>query len=127
LSVPARRTSDLIMLDLLSGRVHQVYPAVAVTAAGAWFEARSTSSVRFRTLTPEERDQYWETGEPQGKAGGYAVQGLAAMFVTEISGSYSGIVGLPLFETAELLRRAGVATGLSRTAGGREDNTGEHA
>jgi septum formation protein len=68
----------------------------------------STSAVRFRTLTPEECGDYWDTGEPRDKAGGYAIQGLGAVFVEWLSGSFSGVMGLPLFETAELLRGAGV-------------------
>ena len=68
----------------------------------------SVSSVRFRVLTAEEISAYWETGEPKDKAGAYAVQGLAAVFIESLSGSYSGVMGLPLFETSELLRAAGV-------------------
>jgi septum formation protein len=68
----------------------------------------SVSSVRFRELTAEECAAYWETGEPRDKAGGYAVQGAAAVFIESLSGSYSGVMGLPLFETAELLRAGGV-------------------
>ncbi len=64
--------------------------------------------MRFRPLTLEECNAYWETGEPRDKAGGYAVQGAAAVFIESLSGSYSGVMGLPLFETAELLRAAGV-------------------
>jgi len=66
------------------------------------------STVRFRELTMQECAAYWETGEPCDKAGGYAVQGAAAVFIESLSGSYSGVMGLPLFETAELLRAAGV-------------------
>jgi len=69
----------------------------------------SVSQVTFREIEPTEREVYWETGEPQDKAGGYAVQGLAAVFIRSISGSYSGIVGLPLFETSELLGSTGVS------------------
>jgi septum formation protein len=68
----------------------------------------SISEVRFAKLTLEECAAYWETGEPHDKAGGYGVQGIGAMFVQSVNGSYSGVMGLPLFETAELLRNAGV-------------------
>ncbi len=66
--------------------------------------------MRFRALTPAECAAYWDTGEPRDKAGAYAIQGAAAVFIESLSGSYSGVMGLPLFETAELLRAAGVPT-----------------
>ena len=65
----------------------------------------------FRDLVPQEIESYWATGEPADKAGGYAIQGRAAQFVTRLEGSYSGVMGLPLFETAELLREAGIGVG----------------
>jgi septum formation protein len=93
------------MLRALSGREHRVLTAVAVQdAKGAVQAALSTSRVRFSPLTPRQIAAYAASQEWQGKAGGYAIQGCAAAFVAHISGSYSGIMGLPLFETARLLR-----------------------
>jgi septum formation protein len=86
-----------------------VMTAVAVAQSRGVALRLNVSSVRFRKLTLEECNAYWETGEPHDKAGGYAVQGAAAVFIESLSGSYSGVMGLPLFETAELLRAAGVA------------------
>jgi septum formation protein len=91
------------MLGRLSGRSHEVHTAVAVRHAGGAAARLSSSSVTFRELTPAEIDWYWHTGEPADKAGGYAVQGRAAAFISHIAGSYSGIMGLPLYETWELL------------------------
>lgn len=98
------------MLAELAGREHTVLTAVAlgVSGAGAPLRALSRSRVRFAPLTGAEIAAYVASGEPQGKAGAYAVQGLAAAFIGRISGSYSGIMGLPLFETAQLLRAAGL-------------------
>jgi septum formation protein len=95
------------MLQSLSGKTHRVLSAVAlVDAAETW--RLSISRVTFRTLTREECAAYWGTGEPEDKAGGYAIQGRAAMFVSRLEGSYSGVMGLPLYETADLLAEAGV-------------------
>lgn len=91
------------MLQRLSGNTHEVHTAVALLHAGGTDTRVSTSEVSFRTLTPAQIDWYWHTGEPADKAGGYAVQGLGAVFIRHIAGSYSGIMGLPLFETWELL------------------------
>lgn len=102
------------LFSKLSGTVHQVFSAVAVTglAAGASgiYETHriSRSEVEFRVISAEERQRYWQTGEPRDKAGGYAIQGLAAAFIKHLNGSYSGVVGLPLFETAELLKEFGI-------------------
>ena len=95
------------MLGLLSGTTHRVLTAVAVQHGRRRDAALSVSRVRFATLTPPQIARYVESGEPLGKAGAYAVQGAAAAFVEYIGGSYSGIMGLPMFETAQLLRRAG--------------------
>jgi septum formation protein len=95
------------MLERLSGRSHEVLTAVAL-AATTTEVALSRSRVWFRALTAEERAAYCATGEPLDKAGAYAIQGLAAAFVARLEGSYSGVVGLPLFETAELLRAVGI-------------------
>ena len=91
------------MLGRLSGRTHAVHTAIALLHAQGSAARVSSSTVTFRELTPAEIDWYWHTGEPADKAGGYAVQGRAAAFISHIAGSYSGIMGLPLFETWELL------------------------
>lgn len=91
------------MLGRLSGRTHEVHTAVAVRHVDGAAARISSSSVSLRELTSEEIDAYWATGEPADKAGGYAVQGRAAVFIRHIAGSYSGIMGLPLYETWELL------------------------
>ncbi|HEY8508806.1 MAG TPA: Maf family protein [Steroidobacteraceae bacterium] len=105
---PRDRAHALEMLTRLSGRTHEVLTAVAL-ATSAGVEMRlSTSSVRMRTLTESECNAYWESGEPRDKAGAYAIQGLGAVFIESINGSYSGVMGLPLYETAELLRAAGL-------------------
>jgi len=91
------------MLGRLSGRTHAVHTAVALLHEHGSAARVSSSTVTFRELTPAEIDWYWQTGEPADKAGGYAVQGRAAAFISHIAGSYSGIMGLPLYETWELL------------------------
>jgi septum formation protein len=105
---PRDREDGLAMLGRLSGRSHGVLTAVAVADARGVDLRLSVSTVRFRDLSSQECVAYWETGEPCDKAGGYAIQGAAAVFIESLSGSYSGVMGLPLFETAELLRAAGV-------------------
>jgi len=97
-SAAARR-----MLGRLSGRTHEVHTAVALRHPGGAAARVSSSSVTLRALEPAEIDWYCGTGEPLDKAGGYAVQGRAAVFISRIAGSYSGIMGLPLYETWELL------------------------
>ncbi len=96
------------MLTELSGRTHRVLTAVAVQHGDQRLRALSTSRVRFAPLTTADVRAYVASGEPMGKAGAYAVQGRAASFIAHISGSYSGIMGLPVFETAALLHEAGV-------------------
>jgi septum formation protein len=89
---------------LLSGRRHRVYGGIALISPDGHLRTRLvTSMVRFRTLTPDDIDSYIATGEWQGKAGGYAIQGMAAIFVQQISGSYSNIVGFSLFDVAAML------------------------
>ncbi len=105
---PRDRADGIAMLQRLGGRTHEVLTAVAIAAAGEVALRLSASAVRFRDLTLEECEAYWETGEPRDKAGGYGVQGHAGVFIEFLSGSYSGVMGLPLFETAELLRAAGI-------------------
>ena len=91
------------MLGLLSGRAHQVLTAVALQNTRRSLDDLSRTTVEFRELSDEEIQAYWDSGEPRDKAGAYAVQGRGALFVRHISGSYSGVVGLPVFETARLL------------------------
>jgi septum formation protein len=96
------------MLSELAGRTHRVLTAVAVQQGPQRFEALSTSRVSFEAMTDEKIRAYVATGEPMGKAGAYAIQGRVAMHITRINGSYSGIMGLPLWETASLLQAAGI-------------------
>ncbi|MBA2413974.1 MAG: septum formation inhibitor Maf [Burkholderiaceae bacterium] len=92
----------------LSGRTHEVRTVVALAMEGSLTTAMSVSTVSLRALTEPEIERYCATAEPYDKAGGYAVQGLAAVFIERIEGSYSGVMGLPLFETARLLALAGL-------------------
>jgi septum formation protein len=102
-------TDAVTCLRLLSGRRHHVFTAVVlVTPDGARSQRISDSTVAFARLTDAQIDAYVRSGEWAGKAGGYAIQGRAAAFVRALQGSYSGVVGLPLFETAQLLRGRGV-------------------
>ena len=96
------------MLRELAGQTHRVLTAVAVQKGNRRFEALSTSRVSFDAMTAAQIRSYVATGEPLGKAGAYAIQGRVAMHITRINGSYSGIMGLPLRETAMLLRAAGL-------------------
>jgi septum formation protein len=105
---PADRADGLAMLAALSGRTHDVLTAVALATERDLTLRVNSSSVRFRDIGRAEIEAYWETGEPRDKAGGYAIQGYGAVFVAALSGSYSGVMGLPLLETAELLRAAGI-------------------
>ncbi len=108
LGKPVGREDALDMLASLSGKTHRVVTGVALVKADQEAVRISDTQVTFRQLTDAERERYWESGEPQDKAGSYAVQGLAAQFVTRIDGSYSGVVGLPLYETGELLSEFGI-------------------
>jgi septum formation protein len=108
LGKPADRAEALAMLAALSGREHQVLTAVALAAAGRLESRVVASRVSFRALRAGEAEAYWATGEPCDKAGGYGIQGLAAVFVSQIEGSYSAVVGLPLCETAQLLGEFGI-------------------
>jgi septum formation protein len=96
------------MLQLLSGRIHEVLTAVAVSGPAGMLSRIVTTQVTMREISAAEIAAYWATGEPADKAGGYAIQGLAAIFVKQIHGSHSAVVGLPLFETAHLLCQQGV-------------------
>lgn len=111
------------MLSLLSGREHEVLTAVAVAQGDRLHEALSVSSVRFRTIGREEMLAYWHSGEPCDKAGAYAVQGLGAMFIARIEGSYSGVMGLPLYETMQLLANFGITGTALLQEFGKESST----
>ncbi len=108
LGKPADRAAGLAMLARLSGRTHRVLTAVALAGTDGVRSLLSQSEVRLRRLSAAECAAYWDSGEPCDKAGAYAIQGLGAVFVEELRGSYSGVMGLPLFETAVLLAEAGV-------------------
>ena len=108
LGKPRGRAHALAMLERLSGRSHRVLTVVALVN-GREATRLSASTVTFRPTTAGERAAYWDSGEPRDKAGAYAVQGRAALFIARIEGSYSGVMGLPLYETGELLREFGVS------------------
>ncbi|MGC3979980.1 MAG: Maf family protein [Steroidobacteraceae bacterium] len=108
---PADRAAGVAMLQKLAGRRHHVYTGVAVCHERGLQHTLSVTEVGFRPLSAAECQAYWNSGEPQDKAGGYAVQGLAAAFITHINGSYSGVMGLPLAETAGLLANVGWSLG----------------
>lgn len=107
LGKPADARGAARMLAGLAGRTHRVLTAVALQHGRRRHAALSVSRVHFAVLGPRRIADYIASGEPEGKAGAYAIQGRAAAFVEHISGSHSGIMGLPMFETAQLLRRAG--------------------
>ncbi|CAK0775727.1 nucleoside triphosphate pyrophosphatase YhdE [Gammaproteobacteria bacterium] len=106
LGKPRDRAEGLAMLAVLSDRSHEVVTAVALVWPGQEATRLCVSRVRFRAMSPREMAAYWETGEPWDKAGAYAIQGRGALFVASLEGSYSGVMGLPLFETGELLAEA---------------------
>ncbi|MFZ4873724.1 Maf family protein [Janthinobacterium sp. Mn2066] len=108
LGKPADRAEAEDMLRRLSGRTHQVFTSIAVHAEGMAEQRTQISQVRFAVLTPASIAAYCDTPEPYDKAGAYGIQGSAALFVEHIEGSHSGIMGLPLYETAQLLRQAGL-------------------
>jgi septum formation protein len=107
LGKPASNREAVAMLERLSGRTHQVLTSIAVHGVDIAEQITQVSHVRFATLTPEQIRAYCASQEPYDKAGGYGIQGAAAVFIEHIEGSHSGIMGLPLFETASLLRKAG--------------------
>lgn len=99
------------MLQALSGRTHRVLTAIALALPGPdapVLERISDTEVHMRAITTAEIDAYWASGEPAGKAGAYAIQGRGAVFIRHIHGSYSGVMGLPLYETAQLLQAQGL-------------------
>ena len=108
LGKPTDEQEAIATLMKLSGGVHEVLTAIAVVNAEQTLYSVVKTSVKFKILTPEICRCYWKTGEPADKAGAYGIQGLGAVFVEEIKGSYSAVVGLPLCETSALLQQAGV-------------------
>ncbi len=105
---PADEDECVAMLTALAGRTHEVMTAIALLHDGRLRAATNTSRVSFRAIGEAECRRYWASGEAVGKAGAYAIQGFGAVFVSRIEGSHSGVMGLPLFETAVLLDAAGV-------------------
>lgn len=105
---PADRDEAVETLSRLSGHTHQVLTAVAIVTEEQTRSVVVTTDVRFRRISLDECEAYWQSGEPQDKAGSYGIQGFGAVFVEEIKGSYSAVVGLPLTETAEMLVQAGI-------------------
>ena len=108
---PRDEADALQMLQALSGRWHRVFTAIALALPGpqgAVLERCSDTEVQMRSIQIEELRAYWASGEPQGKAGAYAIQGQGAAFISNIRGSYSGVMGLPLYETAQLLQSQGL-------------------
>ncbi len=108
LGTPADAAQAADFLARLSGREHEVLTAVAFKFGERMETELSATAVRFRALDPVEIRRYVASGEPMDKAGGYGIQGAAGAFITEIRGSYSGVMGLPLYETAQLLKRFGI-------------------
>jgi len=108
LGKPADRDDAIRILQALSGKTHEVHTAVAVCSGDRLLEAVSITEVHMRALQEDEIGRYCDSGEPFGRAGAYGIQGLAGTFVSHIAGSYTGVMGLPLFETANLLREAGI-------------------
>lgn len=104
---PENEADAYRMLGLLSGRTHTVMSAVAVVDDNQVLSALSQTEVTFRALTEKEMKEYWLSGEPLGKAGSYAIQGLGARFIKHIQGSYSAVMGLPLYELDQLLTESG--------------------
>ena len=109
LGKPQDREEACEMMKRLSGKTHQVLTSVAIKNDEFFSQALQTSCVTFAELTSEMIEAYIDTSEPYDKAGGYGIQGLAGKFIKRIEGSYSGIMGLPLYETSELLKKAGIA------------------
>ncbi|RJX32632.1 MAG: septum formation inhibitor Maf [Oxalobacter sp.] len=110
LGKPANRDEAVQILRQLSGRTHQVLTAIAIKHREKIWQTTQISEVSFASLTDEQIQNYCATPEPFDKAGGYGIQGLAAVFISHIAGSYSSIMGLPLYETAQLLQQAGIKT-----------------
>jgi len=105
LGKPGGRDHGMDMLRRLSGRTHEVLSAICVLDRGKEYTALNTSLVTFASITEEEISQYWDSGEPADKAGAYAIQGRAGGFITKLEGSYSAVMGLPLYELAEIMKK----------------------
>ena len=114
LGKPRDKNDVISMLTLLSGRTHQVLSGVAMVYEQKILSRVSVTDVTFNKITTTQIEAYWQTGEPMDKAGSYAIQGFAAIFVKEIKGSFSNVVGLPLYETAELLQAFNIPVWWSR-------------
>jgi len=112
---PTDEADALDMLSVLSARTHTVLTGVAMIGPRGTDTAVSATDVRFREVHPDEARRYWQSGEPRGKAGAYAIQGSGGVFVEAIMGSFTGVVGLPVFETAALLEAAGLEVLPART------------
>ncbi len=108
LGKPCNEAEAVNILRQLSGRTHHVYTAVSLRAGTEHWQTVSITAVTFRVISLDEMIRYWHTGEPADKAGAYAIQGLASVLVSSIQGSFSGVVGLPIFETANLLAHVGI-------------------
>ena len=108
LGKPTDREHGLAMLQRLQGRTHEVLSIAVLLDSRDESNTLSRSLVTFAPMTSADIERYWDSGEPLGKAGGYAIQGRAATFIARLEGSYSGVMGLPLYETAQLLRQAGL-------------------
>lgn len=109
LEKPQSEADCVRMLGLLSGRRHQVYTGLCVLSDADPGLSCTETEVTFRRISRAEMAAYWASGEPHGKAGAYAIQGFGAVFVEKITGSYTNVMGLPLFETAQVLRSHGIA------------------
>jgi len=109
LGKPLHEKDAVDMLLALSGRTHTVLTGVALKTSTRTQTKLSSTEVRFREIGRDEAHRYWQSGEPADKAGSYGIQGIGGMFVESISGSYSGVMGLPVFETVELLSAAGIS------------------
>ena len=109
LGKPENAAEARAMLRQLSGNTHQVLTAVCVSVAGQCFDVLQSSDVRFKTLSAAEIEAYIASGEPMDKAGAYGIQGLGGVFVAHLSGSFTGVMGLPVYETMQLLQQCGVA------------------
>jgi septum formation protein len=109
LGKPLHEDDAVDMLLALSGKTHTVLTGVALKTPTGTYTKLSSTEVRFREIGQDEARRYWQSGEPADKAGSYGIQGIGGMFVESISGSYSGVMGLPVFETVELLGAAGIS------------------
>ncbi|MBF7688656.1 Maf family nucleotide pyrophosphatase [Acinetobacter rathckeae] len=103
---PSSKQHAFEIWQKLSGQYHDVFTGICVVQQGRVYRTVVKTQVQFTVLTKQDMEQYWATGEPLGKAGAYAIQGIAAKYIPEIMGSYSNVVGLPLYETDQLLQQA---------------------